>query len=288
MAEPCNVRLGSSRTCERGTKGCVATHDVASATVNLDPELCLELAAEFKKQAGMLTPRARRFTDAAAQLTAAANLKPLDVERVRSVVREAIAADHGWMSTVQSAQADAIATRVASQLTGAVVGGLSATDATFLDAALQFWAREDVMAPRGDIERIRKALPSHAPVDIDSAARTITGQSAEQLTARLDAEARLHAYCPECGGVACHAPECSTRPPVASSVTERHGAQGEPATGGTRPHETAPGHALQPIAIGPEDTAVIDEALNRYAYDDDAPSEAIARIRAALTGTVAS
>lgn len=51
----------------------------------------------------------------------------------------------------------------------------------------------------------------------------------------------------------------------------------------------APAAALQPIAIGPADTAIIDRALAHYSKDyKGAPHAEIARIRAALTGTVLS
>lgn len=47
--------------------------------------------------------------------------------------------------------------------------------------------------------------------------------------------------------------------------------------------------APRPVAIGPDDTAIIDAALGVYSSDyNDAPHQDIARIRAELTGTVLS
>lgn len=215
--------------------------------VKLDPLTCQRLAA----WAANRVPADRfqrndeqdKLAAIAAQLTAAANLRPLDAEQVRAVVRETFATV-ARLSGYRFPQRviEDVATRVASQLTGAVVG-LSAEERkdaaglrAFVRAASGLCAypdpqdgARDLPIPTRWVALLDRLLLASA---FDSAARTITGESAEQLTARLDAD-------------------------VAHP---------------------------RPVAIGPEDTATIVEALEYMAArKPGAPIADIGRIHAQLT-----
>lgn len=118
-------------------------------------------------------------------------------------------------------------------------------------------------AGKGIAERVVTQFAGRRiPAALDSTSRAIAGQPAADLNARLDAEVPRDEHCSRVGG------GCPIHP------------RGCPV--GATP-------AQQTYHMGPADTAVIDFALDFYdRMGICVPHADIARIRAALTGTVIS